>query len=384
MSKTLGVEIGTERVRAVLSGRGNDVRTFDLPIGAARIDDAVAQLRAAIGDVGKIGIAIGLGSLHVKSVKLPPASATERRRMLSVEPDRWFAVPSGVSTAVSLVGAGDIALGADGAMVDGCVAAFSAWGSVVRMEAAPVALARAMRASGISSGTAMLDAASGEFGSVVLRDGMLQSVRRARSDGSTEERATPTRTQDLDPQFSVALGAALEFDDSLDEMLLTPALERSFQAAIRRQVFAWGAAAALAVCASIWAAGVSRERLLTALESELVTARAGAATGSALSQQAVALDREVSAIKITTDSRMDALAAFAALGVRLPTEAVAQRVRIVGNEWQIEGNTGKAAAVLAALAAEPTFERVRFLAPSNRFRDGNAERETFAIAFAIR
>jgi hypothetical protein len=92
----------------------------------------------------------------------------------------------------------------------------------------------------------------------------------------------------------------------------------------------------------------------------------------------------MAAISTTVSSRVDALAALASIGARLPDEAVAQRVRMAGNEWQVEGNAATASAVLAALAAEPRFERVRFLAPSNRFRDGTEDRETFAIAFAVR
>jgi hypothetical protein len=96
------------------------------------------------------------------------------------------------------------------------------------------------------------------------------------------------------------------------------------------------------------------------------------------------IDRELAAISTSSTSRADVVAALAALGSRLPLEAVAQRVRVVGNEWQVEGNAKTASAVLAAFAAEPRFERVRFLAPSNRFRDGTEDRETFAIAFALR
>jgi hypothetical protein len=129
---------------------------------------------------------------------------------------------------------------------------------------------------------------------------------------------------------------------------------------------------------------MSRERLLTALETELASARTSAAPGLTLSMQAMAIDRELAAISTTTTSRADVVAAMAALGTRLPVKAVAQRVRVVGDEWQVEGNAETAAAVLAALAAEPTFDKVRFLAPSNRFREGTEDRETFAIAFALR
>jgi hypothetical protein len=188
----------------------------------------------------------------------------------------------------------------------------------------------------------------------------------------------------LEPTFSAALGAALGLDGTLDEMLLTPALEHAFVAAVRRRLVTWSIAAVATVCIAIGAAGVSRDRLLSALEAELSTARRSARAGSNLAVRTLLIDREMAAITTTTAARPDVLTALAQLGVRLPVEAVAQRVRMVGAEWQVEGNAKTAAAVLAALAAEPRFEKVRFLAPSNRFRDGTDDRETFAIAFALR
>ncbi|MDZ7631064.1 MAG: hypothetical protein U5K74_06890 [Gemmatimonadaceae bacterium] len=87
---------------------------FELPFAPDRVDEMVAQLAAAAGAVRGIGLAIGLAHLHVKQVKLPPVAHGARRQMLTVEPERWFAVPQGAPTAVSLTAAGDIALGADG------------------------------------------------------------------------------------------------------------------------------------------------------------------------------------------------------------------------------------------------------------------------------
>ncbi|MDZ7631063.1 MAG: hypothetical protein U5K74_06885 [Gemmatimonadaceae bacterium] len=245
-------------------------------------------------------------------------------------------------------------------------------------------MARALVAAGHATTTAALDAGIGEVGSIETKDGALRSVRRARASDLAASPVSPPLAKDLDPAFSVALGAALAFDGDIDAMLLTPTLERGYVAAQRRQVLGWATAAVVAVCASIWAAGLSRERLLTALERELAASRASAAIGLQLSSQAMSIDRELAAIASTSTSRADVVAAMAALGARLPVAAVAQRVRVVGNEWQVEGNAETAAAVLAALAAEPTFERVRFLAPSNRFREGAEDRETFAIAFALR
>lgn len=384
MSGVIGIEIGAERVRAVVRSRAGALRTYELPFSPDRLDDMVTQLSTAAGDVRGIGLAIGLAHLHVKQVKLPPVAHTARRQMLSVEPERWFTVPPGASTAVTLTGEGDIAMAADGTLVDACVRALSRWSTVRRVEAAPVALARALTAAGHTATSAALDAGVGEVGSIETKDGSLCSVRRARASDLAAAPVAPSLAKDLDPAFSVALGAVLGFDGAIDSMLLTPLLERGFVAEQRRRILAWAAAAVVAVCAAVWAAGVSRDRLRSALESDLIDARRTATAGVQLSSRAMAIDRELAAIATTTSSRANVVAAMAALGARLPTAAVAQRVRVVGNEWQVEGNARTAAAVLAALAAEPTFEKVRFLAPSNRFRDGAADRETFAIAFALR
>lgn len=384
MSGMIGVELGAERVRAVVRARSGKLRTFELPFTPDRLDDMVSQLSTAVGDVRGIGIAIGLAHLHVKQVKLPPVPHAARRQMLTVEPERWFTVPQGALTAVSLTPDGDIALGADGAWVDACVRAFSAWGDVERVEAAPTALARALNAAGHRAAGAALDAGVGEVGAIETRDGVLRTVRRARASDLAAAPVSPPLAKDLDPAFNVALGAVLGFDGAIDTMLLTPTLERAFQRAQRRHVAVWATAAVVAVCASIWAAGMSRERQLTALEQELAVARRASRSGAALSVQALRIDRELAAISTSSASRADVVAALAALGARLPLEAVAQRVRVVGGEWQVEGNAKTAAAVLAAFAAEPRFERVRFLAPSNRFREGADDRETFAIAFALR
>ena len=384
MSGVVGVEIGAQRVRAVVRGRGGALRTFEISFAPDRLDEMVAQLASAAGDVRSIGLAIGLAHLHVKQVKLPPVAQDARRKMLTVEPERWFAVPAGAPTAVSLTDTGEIALGADGVLIDACATAFAKWAPVQRVEAAPLALARALRAAGHRTATAALDAGIGEVGLIETADGVLRTVRRARAADLAASPKSPPTASGLDPAFSVALGAAIGFDGAVDAMLLTPALERRFVNAQRRTLFAWAAAAAVALFAIVWAAGVSRDRQLTALDIELVSARAEATNGSALALRAMSIDRELAAISTTTSARPDVLSALAALGVRLPVEAVAQRVRVVGTEWQVEGNAKTAATVLAALAAEPRFEKVRFLAPSNRFREGTVDRETFAIAFAIR
>ena len=152
-----GIEIGRERVRAVVRSRGGTLHTYEMPCATERLDEMVAQLSTAAGDVRSIGLAIGLAHLHVKQVKLPPVAHAARKQMLSVEPERWFTVAQGSPTAVSLTPDGDIALAADGAYVDACVRAFSKWAPVQRVEAAPMALARALNAAGHRTTVAAID-----------------------------------------------------------------------------------------------------------------------------------------------------------------------------------------------------------------------------------
>ena len=384
MSRVIGIEIGAGHLKAVVRRGRRALQTYEQPFSADDLPGAVVELQAQVGDVAGIGLAIGLAHLHVKQVKLPPVPHLARRQMLMMEPERWFAVRSGAPTAIALDTTGVIALGADGAFVDACVEAFAAWAPVQRVEASPMALARALIAAGQGTGIATLDAGPGEVGLVQLDAGVLRSVRRVRATDLTGELPAMLTLPDLDGAFAVAHGAARSFDGAIDAMLLTPSIEREFVSAQRRRFTNWSVAAMAAVGLMVWSVSVSRSRLLDTLTSEVAAARDAATEGNASVARALTIDRELAAITTTTSDRADALASLAALGARLPVEAVAQRVRMVGNEWQVEGNATTASAVLAAFAAEPGFEKVRFLAPSNRFRDGADDRETFAIAFVVR
>jgi hypothetical protein len=380
----IGIEIGVGRVRAVVRGRRGASQTFDVPWTTDALDTAVSELQARVGDAASIALSFGLGHLHVKQVKLPPVTHAARRQMLMVEPDRWFANANSDSTAIALDADGGLALAADGDFVEACVTAFSRWAPVLRVEAAPMSVARAFRWAGVNGAYAVLDASPGEVGIVQVDDGALRMVRRVRLSDNAPSMHGATEVPGVETPFVTAFGATLPADTVTGTQLLTVALEHGFASVRQRRTAAWSVAALAAVCTAVWSLGVSRERTLDAIGSAVADARAAAAPGQAAVARTLLIDREMAAISTTVSSRVDALAALASIGARLPDEAVAQRVRMAGNEWQVEGNAATASAVLAALAAEPRFERVRFLAPSNRFRDGTEDRETFAIAFAVR
>ncbi len=384
MSRVVGIEIGDTRLRAVIRQGRRAPQTFELPFDPELLDAAVAELEALVGDVTQISLAIGLAHLHVKQVKLPPVARDARRQMLMVEPERWFAMAAGRDVAISLSDDGTLAHAADGQFVEASVRAFSRWAPVRRVEVAPEAVLRAFVLAGVHNACTTVDASAGEVGIVQLVKGALCSVRRIRGADADMDAMALTTLPDVAPAWIVAHGAALASDDEIATMLLTTGLERRFAGVQQRRLAGWSLAAIAAACTAVWSLGVSRDRMLDALDVEVSAARRESAAGQAAVQRAQTIDRELAAIATTTSGRTDALAALASLGAKLPVEAVAQRVRMVGNEWQVEGNAATASAVLAALAGEPRFDKVRFLAPSNRFRDGTEDRETFAIAFAVR
>ena len=384
MSGMVGIEVGVGRLRAVVRGRRGAIKTFEVPCTSDTLDTAVAELQALAGDAASIGLTFGLGHLQVKQVKLPPVTHEARRQMLMVEPERWFANATGDSTAIALDADGGLALAADGVVVEACVAACSRWAPVLRVDAAPMAVARVFRWAGVSAAYAVLDASPGEVGIVQIEDGVLRTVRRVRLADNAPSMHGATEVPGVATPFVTAFGATLPTDAVPGTELLTVDLEHGFATVRRRRTLAWSVAAAGAICSAVWSFGVTRARTLDALEVAVDAARSGAAPGHLAVRRALLIDRELASITSTVATRTDVLAALTSIGARLPQEAVAQRVRVSGTEWQVEGNAATASAVLAALAAEPRFERVRFLAPSNRFRDGADDRETFAIAFAVR
>jgi hypothetical protein len=72
---------------------------------------------------------------------------------------------------------------------------------------------------------------------------------------------------------------------------------------------------------------------------------------------------------------------LAALGRRLPPDAVVQGLRADGDTWQVDGVARDAAAVVPALDADPRFVDVRSAAPSSRVEGAGGARETFSVAF---
>src|SRR5205823_12405420 len=92
----LGVELGPRAIRAVrVEGwprRGT--RVVEIEWDPDSPDEAVGTLAEHLGAVRRIAVAVDLPLLFIKRVKLPALPAAERRNILRLEPERFFAVRS--------------------------------------------------------------------------------------------------------------------------------------------------------------------------------------------------------------------------------------------------------------------------------------------------
>ena len=131
MSKRVGLELTHDRIRAVTLGgwRSSPVETFELKWDSTVPRDAVALLSEHLGRVTSISVAVGLGFTHVKHVALPPAPDEERRAMLTLEPDRFFAVDGGEMVAATRHDS-DLVFAADAPLVDAWVTELERWAPV--------------------------------------------------------------------------------------------------------------------------------------------------------------------------------------------------------------------------------------------------------------
>src|SRR3989441_12840225 len=90
----LGVELGTRTIGAVgLEGWPRPrTRAVEIAWDGERPDEAVQAWGQHLGAARRIAVAVDLPLLFTKRVKLPALPAAERRRILRLEPERFFAV----------------------------------------------------------------------------------------------------------------------------------------------------------------------------------------------------------------------------------------------------------------------------------------------------
>ena len=385
MSGRAGIELTPTVVRLVRLAplTGSVSQTVEMPWDPARPLDAVNALRAKVGALQGISLAIGLGFLEVARLDLPPVSATERARIVELEPDRYFAAaPANRESLVVTVAPDEsITFAAPGALVRSWLSAFETWAPVDWVEPAPLSLARAL---GSQSATYAIEATGHEVGLLQIARGRLTSVRRTLDKrASADARPLPSLSS-VPAQFAAAFGVARSRSQA-DAAALAPDEWRRGLAARSRFALATNTLAAIAALVfAVWSADRWRERTLSALQTQIAEVEARGAPADTALRMLRSRESEARTINDISVNRPNPHAALAAISAVLPREATVLSARASGNDWQIDGTTTDASTLVPLLDRHERFDSVRFLSASSRYRDANRSYETFSIAFRFR
>lgn len=386
MTPRVGVELTEDRLRAVTVsqwGRKPE-KTFEIRWDPRAPAEAVTLLRNQLGDASGIGLSIGLAHTHVKHVKLPPVTTDERRGILTLEPDRFFAMDSS-RIVVAAVERSDLVFAADSARVESWIEAFQSWAAVSVVEPSAFSLARALGASGVRSGIFEMPSAAGEKGIVEIADRHLTTARRIDETSAEDKPRQTPPIRGLQPEFLPAYGAAIGFDAPLSETLFPDTELKRVRGERRMRTIRAVVNLALAFAFAMAAVDRSRSRVLERENQEITDLRAKAEGPAAMQARLAQLDLEASTAASTGSGHADPVAVLAAISRRLPHDAVVISIRADGDDWQVDGTATHAATIVPALDADPSLENVRFLSASSRFSEGNRNYETFSVALhAIR
>ena len=384
MSGRVGVELTPTTVRVVRVSRFSSrvTETSEIPWDPSRPADAVAALRGKASRPDGISLAIGLGFLEVARLDLPPVPASEKARMVELEPDRYFAAASRETFAATVAPDESIAFAAPSSRLESWIAAFESWAPVDWIEPSPVALARAVGRN--ATGTYAMDAGDGEFGLVQLDRGRLVSVRRTLDQNAARDARPAPTVGSVRPPFAIAAGVVRRRATNVAPALAPDARRRRIVARQRTAVVVSTMAAAVAILFAIWAADRWRERTLANLDARIAQVESQSALADTALRMLRSREAEAAALWVIAANRPDPFRALAAISATLPREANVLSARATGNDWQIDGTASDASALVPLLDRHEQFDSVRFLSASSRYRDGNRSYETFSIALRFR
>lgn len=416
MSGRLGVELDVRTIRGVrLDGwRGRSARVLEAEWDPDRPAEGVRVLRESLGRARRVAVAVRLPLLFAKRVKLPPLPPAERRRVLRLEPQRFF--PVRLDDVVVAVGSGDFVFAAREAAITAWAEALGDLGAVDVVEPGPVALARALGSRGIGDGVALLDDAEHGVGVIDIRDGGVEGVRRlygsladaapalATADGSTaptiyvapwddERRRTlatwlPERaveplpgTRDVPAAFLSAYGAALGVGRDLDGALVSDELDARIVARRRRELAVAALCCVTSVIFALGSVDAWRARQIHDLDAGIRSLEVRAAPVLALERELTTLRRQAGAVARVDAERPDPLTVLLALSRHLPAGAHLQSLGLSGGSWQIDGFAPQAAEVTQSLGSAPEFREVHVLSATSRARMDDRTYESFSVAF---
>jgi len=421
VSGILGVELTANALRAVrIAGwksRLSDAAEAEWD--PANPGPGVATLLEKLGGARatRVVVAIDLSLLFVKRLKLPPVSAAEKKRIVSLEPDRFFPVRGDEELAVVMRDADALAFAATEERLAGWLTAMEALGPLDYVEPAPASLARALASKGTSEATVLLD--RGESGVVIVEvaGGTARDARRVPgtllqaatffaeadpeasrprplylhpfSEAQAEEITRVLSSVDLRalpsldtgaPASLVAFGAALGAGSTLDGAFAPAAAMKKLQTRRRQPRFAAAAAFLAALAFATWSADFSRARTERRLSAELLALSDRSSSALALETETRRLAREEQVLARALRERPHQLATLMAVSVGLPADAQIQMLRASGLEWQIDGVAANAARIVPALEAHGSLEGVRFLEATRRAERDGRIRENFSLA----
>lgn len=412
MSYHIGVEIGARRVRAVALGRRRHREAVEMDWDGTALGDVMAGLRERLGSSGTVGLAVDPEWLFAKRVSLPPVSADERRRILGLEPERFFPV-RGEPLVIAARADDDLVFAARQAQIEEWIAAAERLGDVVRVEPSPVSLARVCAATGVPTGTVIAVGSAGHAACIRFVNGRVTSVRRVRGsaaeaaallasdspaqlhltpwsdDGANAVRAVLPTTdvrpmppaEGLTPDFAGAHGTALGVGGGDEDGLVPPALAHRLARRQRNRSVGAVAAAAAACVFALVSLDASRNRAAERVDAELARLRTETADIVALQSEALRLEAEVRALDTIAAARPNPLAVLLEISRRLPSDAYLRGFGgAAADEWELDGYARNAAGLIPTLEASPGLADVRFRAATMRLRIGNQDYESFALA----
>jgi Tfp pilus assembly protein PilN len=373
----------------------------------------VSALRDRFGPGAVLAVAVDPTVLLVKRVTLPPLSLEERRRILTIDPERYFPVRG--EDLVVAVRDDDLVFAARAAQFDQWADALSALGAVERVEPAPIALARFLAASGVTEGIVILAhpddrecavayMEGGRIGgvrrilnrhgeiaaaaramqtpprSVYLypwRDDLATSLAADLGEGALQRVPAPARATE---SFACAMGAALGVDAGPEAVFVSPALARR-QESRRRWRTAGAVTALIAACLLVFTSyGAYRTRVLRTLDVRIAERRAAAAEVQDLQEDLAGLQREIGTLDQVESGRVDPLAVLLALTRTLPADAHVRAIHNAGDQWELDGYARDAARLIPVLEESNAFGEVRFRTATTRARVGNENYENFSLA----
>ena len=417
MRGCIGVEIDSRAIRAVrLNGRASRPRVLETEWDPDDPGEAVRALGEGLGRARRVAVAIRLPLLFTKRVRLPPIPVAERRRVLQLEPQRYF--PVRLEDLAIAVRDDDLVFAAREASVNEWIVALEALGSVDQVEAGPAALARALADAGIRDAVVALD--DGERGTGLIEIVGSEVAGARRLYGGLGEVASALATAGAAPDrkfylwpwdegraaalavelggmrpvplpdlrsvpapFLSAYGAALGVGRDLERALLPDEQRRRILSRRRKAVAAVTLAAAASAAFMLASLDAWRGRSAEHLAAEVKALQVRAAPVVTLQNQSTALERQARTVTGIAAARPDPLRVLLVLSERLPPGAYIRSLRLSGAEWQIEGFARRAAEVTQALGGAPELGDVRVLAASNRAQMGEQMNESFALAFRL-